>query len=289
MPVQSPVISMPTNNQRKIGAHVSTAGGLTKAIDNTLSIGGNCLQIFAGSPRAWARPPFNPIQVNAFNKKVAENQLGPVFIHALYLVNLASDNPELLHKSTASLIADLNNGELINSAGVIVHLGSHQGRGFDITSGQIIALINQILRETRGVPFVIENSAGQNGKIGNLAEIKYLFDEIQNERLKLCLDTAHLFEAGYDLRETPVVESLIKEITDLGLLSELVCLHLNDSKTALNSKHDQHANLGDGQIGLVGLANFVKHSMLKHLPLLLEVPGDHGFPDSKQIDLAKSL
>lgn len=280
---------MPINNSRKIGAHVSTAGGLTKAVDNTLSIGGNCLQIFAGSPRTWARPPFNPVQVNSFITKITENNLGPVFIHALYLVNLASDNPDLLHKSVLSLISDLNNGESIMSSGVIVHLGSHQGRGFDIVSGQVIALINQILRETRGTPFIIENSAGQNGKIGNLSEIRYLIDEIQSDRLKICLDTAHLFEAGFDLRESSIVEKLIEELDTLGLLSDLVCLHLNDSKTALNSKHDQHENLGAGQIGLQGLANFVNHPKLNHLPLILEVPGENGFPDSKQMDLAKSL
>lgn len=274
---------------RRVGAHVSTAGGLTNALSNTTAIGGNCLQIFAGSPRSWARRLYEEKETSAFLNESAALDYGPTFIHALYLVNLASDNPELIKKSVDSLIFDLKNGELINSAGVIVHLGSHQGRGFSVVSDQVAGVIRQILNATEETPFLIENSAGQQGKIGSLSEIGELFAKVNHPRLKLCLDSAHLFEAGYDLRNLSVIDNLVNELSDQGLLNHLVCLHLNDSKTDFNSKNDQHENLGDGKIGLVGLSQFVNHPDLSHLPIILEVPGDSGFPDARQIFLAKSL
>ncbi len=274
---------------RRIGAHVSAAGGIVNALARTKEIGANCLQIFAGSPRSWARKLFSEEETGEFLNRVSEKDLNPVFIHALYLVNLATDNPDLLKKSVDSLIYDMKNGDAINSAGVIVHIGSHQGRGFDLVVDQLAGVLNQILGSTETTPFVIENSAGQKGKVGSLLEISELFRRVGNPRLKLCLDSAHLFASGYDLRDLASLDSLVNELSNLDLLDELVCLHLNDSKTTLNSKNDQHANLGDGQIGLVGLSQFVNHHSFAGLPIILEVPGEEGFPDASQIAIAKSL
>jgi len=269
---------------RKIGGHVSVAGGLPNAVSNTLSIGGNCIQIFAGSPRSWARQPYSPEEVKLFREGVEKNNLDPVFIHALYLINLASDNPDLLGKSTLSLIGDLENGEKIKSSGVIVHIGSHQGRGFDSVSAQLLDVIHSILSRTKDTPLILENVAGQNGKIGSLREINFLLDKIQDPRLKVCLDTAHLFEAGYDFTSDIGLEKIISELDELELLDKISLLHLNDSATDLNSHHDMHANLGEGKIGLSGLSKLVNHASLSHLPLILEVPGadKHG-PDKNNI------
>ncbi len=276
---------------RRVGAHVSTAGGLINALKNTTNIGGNCLQIFAGSPRSWARRLYAQEEVRDYlsSPLVAAGEVGPTFIHALYLINLATDNPDLLKKSVDSLIFDLRNGELINSAGVIVHLGSHQGRGFSAVADQVVGVIRQIINATENTPFIIENSAGQQGKIGSLVEIGELFTKVNHPRLKLCLDSAHLFEAGYDLRNLSALDNLVNELSDQGLLNQIVCLHINDSKTDFDSRNDQHENLGDGKIGLVGLSQFVNHPDLIDLPIILEVPGDSGFPDAKQIAIAKSL
>lgn len=274
---------------RRIGAHVSTAGGVTNALKNTTLIGGDCLQIFAGSPRSWARKLYADEDVSAYLKESTKLDYTPTFIHALYLVNLATDNPDLLKKSVDSLIIDLTNGRSINSAGVIVHLGSHQGRGFPAVVDQVASVINQIISVTEVTPFVIENSAGQQGKIGSISEIGELFAKVNHPRLKLCLDSAHLFEAGYDLRKLSAIDNLVAQLTDLDLPKHIVCLHINDSKTELDSRNDQHANLGDGQIGLAGLSNFVNHPAFVNLPLILEVPGDSGFPDERQISIARSL
>ena len=252
----------PRSLVRRVGGHVSTAGGVINALTNAQNIGANCLQIFAGSPRSWARKLYPIEEAKNFVTQSERLDLQPTLIHALYLVNLASDNPDLLKKSVDSLIFDLQNGDLINSAGVIVHIGSHQGRGFSIVADQVAGVIREIINASTKTPFVIENSAGQQGKIGLLSEISQLFKTINHPRLKLCLDTAHLFEAGYDL---------------------------NDSKTDLNSRHDQHANLGDGQIGLLGLSQFVNHPAFADLPLILEVPGDKGMVDATQISRAHAL
>jgi len=275
---------------RKIGAHVSIAGGLENAIKNIEDIGGNCLQIFAGSPRTWARKIFPTDQIDNFNTQVKTKDLNPVFIHALYLVNLGSDNPELLRKSTDSLLTDMQNGDFVNSAGVIVHIGSHQGRGFDSVKDQIIKTIKELLSQTKNTPFIIENSAGQKGKIGSLEEIKTLVNGANSDRVKICLDSAHLFAAGFDLRSEQEIDSLINKLKKYKLLDKLVCLHLNDSKVPFNSGRDIHQNIGDGEIGKQGMANFINHTSLKHLPIILETPGlDGKGPDAHNIKITQDL
>lgn len=275
---------------RFVGGHVSIAGGLHHAIDNSLAIGGNCLQIFAGSPRLWFRKPFDSGDIEKFLSGIKNHHFGPVFIHALYLVNLASLGPDLFEKSINSLMMDLQNGARINSAGVIIHIGSHLGAGFDSVQDQLVAGLQRILALTSGCDLILENAAGQNGKIGSLTELSYLIEKVADPRLKVCLDTAHLFAAGLDLRSTEETEKLLKELKSLKLLDRLVCLHLNDCASDLGSHRDLHANIGEGKIGLEGLKSFINHQDLLHLPLILEVPGDDKQgPNLKNISLVKGL
>lgn len=275
---------------RFVGGHVSIAGGLSHAIDNTLAIGGNCLQIFAGSPRLWFRKPFDVGEVNNFLTGIKNHHLGPVFIHALYLVNLASIKADMFEKSINSLVVDLQNGARINSAGVIIHIGSHLGVGFDSAKDQLVSALKRILDESTGCDLILENAAGQNGKIGSLSELSFLINKVDNPRLKVCLDTAHLFAAGIDLRQTDSVSKLISDLKQFNLLSKLVCLHLNDCASDLGSHRDLHANIGEGQIGFEGLKLFVNQKELLHLPLILEVPGDDKQgPNLKNITLVKDI
>ncbi|PIZ24632.1 hypothetical protein COY48_02010 [Candidatus Collierbacteria bacterium CG_4_10_14_0_8_um_filter_43_86] len=275
---------------RFVGGHVSISGGLPHAIGNTVKIGGNCLQIFAGSPRLWFRKPFADAEVRAFLSGVKQNNFGPVFIHALYLLNLASSNTGLLEKSTTSLVADIQNGALIHSAGVIIHIGSHLGVGFDTVKDQLVAVIQRVLGETQDCDLILENAAGQNGKIGSLSELAYLLKKANDPRLKICLDTAHLFAAGVDLRSLSAIKELTQELKDLNLLDRLVCLHLNDCASDLDSHRDLHANIGEGNIGLAGLRLFINQKELLHLPLILEVPGDNKQgPNLKNVTLARKI
>ena len=191
-------------------------------------------------------------------------------------------------KSIASLVIDIENGARIFSAGVIVHIGSHMGAGFDSVKDQLVAVIQRILGETQNCDLILENAAGQNGKIGSLSELAYLLKKVNDPRLKVCLDTAHLFAAGVDLRSLSAIKELTLELRDLNLLDRLVCLHLNDCASDLDSHRDLHANIGEGKIGLEGLRLFINQKELLHLPLILEVPGDNKQgPNLKNISLVR--
>ncbi len=275
---------------RRIGGHVSCSGGINNAITNTLNIGANAMQIFAGSPRMWVRSLYLTKVAEEFKKLVIEKDLCPVYIHALYLTNLASDNPELLEKSKTAIIMDMKNSELIGSAGVVLHIGSHQGRGWAHDRTQVIKAIEEILRETPlKSTLLLENSAGQQGKIGSLPELKDILDAVPSDRLKVCLDTAHAFEAGYNFTTRDGLEMWVKEIESTIGVDKVELLHLNDSKTPLGSGRDNHQNIGDGYIGDTGLSMLINHPKLAHLPLILEVPGDGTGPDKTNIDKVKSL
>ena len=276
---------------RRIGGHVSTSGGLQNAIANTLEIGGNCMQIFAGSPRMWARALYPTKISEAFREGVTKADLNPVYIHALYLTNLASDSPELLEKSKKALVMDMINGAAIGAAGVILHIGSHQGRGWEAVKGQVVATIKEVLESTPESSFLLlENAAGQKGKIGSLPELADIFSAVTSDRLKVCLDTAHAFEAGYNFTTEAGLAMWVKDIERSVGWDKLDVLHLNDSKTPLGSAHDMHQNIGDGYIGMEGLKRLINHLHLKDLPLLLEVPGLEGTgPDRANIDRVKAL
>lgn len=275
---------------RRIGAHVSTAGGLLQAIANTNTIGGNCLQIFAGSPRIWARSLFPAELAAEFRAQVAAQDLNPVYIHALYLTNLASDNPDLVAKSQQALIMDMTNSTAIGSAGVVLHIGSHQGRGWQFSLQQVIGAIREVLDRTPEDSYLLlENSAGQNGKIGSLAELADIFATVDSPRLRVCLDTAHAFEAGYDLGSDDGVGLWFNDI-EKYIPGKLVVLHLNDSKTPLGSGRDMHANIGDGFIGTGGLARVVNHPYFARFPLILEVPGhEKQGPDKENIQRVQKI
>lgn len=276
---------------RRIGGHVSCAGGLLNAVKNTIDIGGNAMQIFAGSPRMWARSLYSPTEANSFKESVLSKDLNPVYIHALYLTNLATDNPEMLEKSEKALITDMTNSAAIGGAGVVLHIGSHQGRGWEHDKMQVITSIQEVLDSTpKESILLLENSAGQNGKIGSLPQLKDILDAIPIDRLKICLDTAHAFEAGYNFTTREGLEIWIAEIESTIGLDKVELLHLNDSKTPLGSGRDNHQNIGDGYIGEEGLRRLINHSKLSHLPLILEVPGLEGTgPDKANIDRVKAL
>ncbi|EKD52699.1 MAG: hypothetical protein ACD_61C00271G0006, partial [uncultured bacterium] len=155
---------------------------------------------------------------------------------------------------------------------------------------QLVAVIQRILGETQDCDLILENTAGQNGKIGSLPELAHLLKKVNDPRLKICLDTAHLFAAGVDLRSLSAIKELVQELKDLKLLDRLVCLHLNDCTSELNSHRDLHANIGEGKIGLEGLKLFINRKELIHLPLILEVPGENKQgPNLANITLAKGL
>ena len=283
----------PSNRTRLIGAHVSAAGGTHLALERAAGIGCNCVQLFSGSPRVWQKPALATVDVDKITANKAKYLVSPIFTHALYLVNLASDNPELLAKSIASLQYELAFDSRVGGSGVIVHLGSHQGRGFEAMQEQIVKAIVSILETTpEDSTFLIENSAGQNGKIGSkMEEIVSLLEAVEKagsfvskKRLGWCFDTCHGFAAGYDLA------SVVPELQKLGLLKTLRCIHVNDSRDPFASGRDRHDNIGDGQIPAPALRSFLNQPAILQIPLILEVPGlEKTGPDAENVLRLKKL
>ncbi len=189
---------------RKIGAHVSAAGGHFKAVERVAEIGCNTLQIFSGSPRVWAKPKLEAIDTVKFFSTQKMLKVNQVITHALYLINLASDKPENVQKSINALIYELTFDSLIKGAGVVVHLGSHTGRGWEAVKDQVATAVSTILEKTpEDSTFLIENSAGQNGKLcSDLNEIRWLLDQVNSPRLGWCIDTCHAHAAGFVLSPT---------------------------------------------------------------------------------------
>ncbi|MFZ5376755.1 MAG: deoxyribonuclease IV [Patescibacteria group bacterium] len=284
---------------RKIGAHLSTNGGIDKAVERAAAIGANCLQVFSGSPRMWLRTSLERIDAQKIWSKQRELSVTPIFTHALYLLNLASDNPDLVKKSLESLKHDLRFDSHIKGSGVVVHLGSHQGRGWAAVKEQLAASILEILSQTpANSRFLIENSAGQNGKIASdLTEIRWLLDEVRRElpanshdRLGWCFDTCHGFAAGYSYLEDSGQRQISPEIGRLKLWSDLACVHVNDSRDAFDSGRDRHENIGEGNLPLTDLGNFLRLPELATVPFITEAPGfDGNGPDAENIARIRQL
>lgn len=279
--------------KKLIGAHVSTSGGTHLAMARAHQLGANCVQIFSGSPRIWARAPLEKIDTIKLFSEKHKYGVEKIYIHALYLTNLATNNPELAAKTVKALIYDLSYASRIKAAGVIVHVGSHQGRGWDEVKQNVAARITEVLANTPiDSTFLIENSAGQKGKVNSdLAEIRWLIDQVNNPRLGWCLDTCHAFSAGYDLGKIDQGKlMLMAEIEKYQLWNDLKVLHVNESQGKFAGGIDRHANLGEGEIGSETLAGFLNYPKIIKLPLLMEVPGfDRTGPDKKNLDLLKEL
>lgn len=288
---------------REVGAHVSAAGGIELALERAAAIGGNCVQVFSGSPRVWARPDlakFDPVKIAAKRK---EKSIGSIITHSLYLVNLAADNPELIRKSLAALAFDLQFDAHLQGQGVVVHLGSHKGAGWEAAKQQVLMHLRQLVTTApAGATFLIENAAGHNGKIGgDLAQIAWLISEVGTSNLGWCFDTCHAHAAGYGLGSsqpatatgsgaTLMPQTAAEAIDQLNLWSTLRCVHVNDSRDPFGSGRDRHQNLGDGEISSTDLRYFLNLPQIKPLPLILEVPGiDQQGPDVENVQRLRAL
>ncbi len=288
---------------RNLGAHVSAAGGIDKAVERAAAIGGNCVQLFSGSPRVWAKPGLERYPLDKFVSNLEKYAIAPVFTHALYLVNLASDKSENIRKSFDSLKYELEFDSLVKGSGVVVHLGSHQGRGWEASNEQLAEHIDKLLTVTPSdSTFLIENSAGQKGKIASdLHEIRWLLDQAEKSnkwvskgRLGWCFDTCHGHAAGYSLGDPAKIAAGVKSayasIAELDLWPTLRVVHVNDSRDPFDSGRDRHANIGEGNIPQEDLQFFINTPEMQKIPIILEVPGfDGNGPDAENIGRVKKL
>ena len=275
-----------------IGAHISTAGGIINSVQRALDIGAECLQIFAGSPRRY--DVYN-LEEEVF-KDVAEsyqkNNLNPVFLHASYLINLASEDPQIYQKSVKSICDNLIFASKIKAKGLIYHPGSPKGKDKKAAIEREIKALKDILRQTPSDSTIfIENTAGLK-KIGtNEEEVGYILEKAGSSRLMVCLDTAHALESGniINFSEESIENWLSRWKSKMGI-DKIGAFHINDSLTAAQSHHDRHANIGEGFIGREGFLNLMKRKEAKNIPWIIEVPGfDKNGPDKKNIDILKNM
>jgi deoxyribonuclease-4 len=277
----------------RIGAHVSAAGGVAHTIPRAVAIGAECAQFFVGPPQRWASPPLTDADVAEFRQRTVAGGIGPNVVHALYLVNLASPDPELRARSVAALIDQIRWCERLGVLGLIVHVGSGKGvSSREEALANVVDGIAQVLAASTWGRFLIENTAGMGMSIGSdFADIGEIRRRLGNDaQLGMCLDTAHTFEAGHNITTRDGLDGVLEELDRAVGLDALAAIHANDSKTRFGSNVDRHANIGAGHLGEEGLGWFMTHPAVQHLPFYLEVPGlaGHG-PDRPNIDALRRL
>jgi deoxyribonuclease-4 len=275
-----------------IGAHVSPAGGLPRAIERGVERGCRSIQIFNQSPRMWRPTTYAPEDIAEFREAMSASPIDAVLIHAVYLLNCASDDPEIAGKSLTSLAHSLTVGEAIGAAGVVLHPGSAKTGHVGEAIARAGAVIGEALERTSGCPLQLENTAGAGGTLGrSFAELAALLEAAGGEdRLGVCLDSCHLFASGYDIRTATGLSDTLDEFDRVVGLDRLHSLHLNDSAQPLGSNRDRHANLGNGELGERACAVFLSEPRFDALPLVLETPGPKGSgPTAEEVALAGKL
>jgi deoxyribonuclease IV len=282
-----------------VGAHVRGGGKLVPSLELGVEMGATSIQIFTQSPRMWKPSQYAPEVLAGYREAAAKNlTITDTFCHATYLINLATADLELYEKSVACLTHNLSVARGIGSSGLILHVGSHHGAGFDQVVRQIADAFERALAEAdtapegeADCPILIENAAGSGGTVGrSLEEIHLLIDACNSDdRLGLCIDTQHLWASGFDYSTVVGTERLIKEIESSVGMDRLRCFHFNDSKTELGGNRDRHANVGEGTIGTRALAILTGHPQIRNLPLLLEVPGAGDGPRAEDVEVAKQV
>ena len=261
---------------KKIGAHVSAAGGVQNAPDNARKIGANAFALFTKNQRQWQGPPLTPAQIEAFQQR-CRGHFKPAHIlpHDSFLINPGHPDPVARGKSRAAFLDEMQRCEQLGLTLLNFHPGSHLNRCTEAECSALIAdSINDALAHTEGVTAVIENTAGQGTNIGYRFEhLAAIIAAVTDPgRVGVCIDTCHTFAAGYDLRTPTACEATMNEFDRVVGLRWLRGMHLNDSKKELGSRVDRHACLGQGTMGLDGFRWFMQQPHLDHIPLILETP-----------------
>jgi deoxyribonuclease-4 len=272
------------------GAHCG--GGIKKAIDRAAEIDADAVQLFVQSPRAWRFPDHDPADLAAFRARRVEAGLGAVLVHSLYLVNLATPNDDFYEKSVETMRRTMEASSAIEADGVVLHVGSHQGAGFETGMERVAPALEQILeRSSETTWLLMENTAGAGGTIGrSIDELEAIFERLgRHPRLGICLDSCHLYASGTDVTDRDELDRLVDEIDSTFGLDRIRALHVNDSKTPLGSNRDRHDNILEGVMG-EKLGVFLGHPALQGLPAVLEVPGADGHgPGADEIAKLREL
>jgi len=277
-----------------IGAHVSPAGGPANAVQRGVERGCRSIQIFNQSPRQWKPTVYDDEKVAAFEEAMASSNIEALIIHAVYLLNCASEDREIRKKSLTSLVASLRAGAALGAVAVVLHPGSalKNGGAVDRAIKRAATTIGEALKESDGCALHLENTAGAGGTLGRtFEELAALIEGAGGgPRLGACLDSCHLLASGYDIRTAEGLSDVLEEFDRIVGLDRLGTLHVNDSMTPLGSNRDRHINLGEGELGRKGCAAFLSEPRFDGLPCVFEGPGAAGKAVERvDIDNAKQL
>ena len=276
----------------QIGAHVSSSGGIEKAIDRAVDIGADSVQVFTQSPRTWRPTNHDPASFERFREKRAEAGIGGVVCHALYLCNLAAPDHAVYEKSVAAMRNTMEVGNGIGADGVVFHVGSHLGSGFETGLERVVPAMEQVLELCSDETWLLmENSAGAGGTIGrSIEELAAIFERLdKHPRLGVCLDSCHLWVSGIDVTDPAALDGCLDELDSTIGLDRLRALHVNDAAAPLGSNRDRHANILEGGLG-EKLGAFLSNPRLQELPAVLETAGpDNRGPDANEIRKTKEL
>ena len=267
------------------GAHVSSAGGISKAIDRAAELGCDAVQVFTQSPRMWRPTEHSEEELERFRTRREEVGLASVVCHALYLVNLAASDREIHKKSVAAMRASLETAAAIGAEGVVFHVGSHLGAGISRGLKRAVPPLRRLLELTdERLWLVLENSAGAGGTMGrSVEELAAIFDALDGHpRLGICIDSCHWWVSGVDVTDRAVLDAALDELDDSIGLDRLRCLHVNDADAALGSNRDRHTTLRKGQIG-DGMATFLTHPAFQDVPAILETAGPDGYTNELRL------
>ena len=282
---------------RRVGPHLQSGAGLLKVAERAAEIGATAIQIFADNPTAWRRRSEPPDKVDAFRARLAEAGIRPLAVHGPYLLNLAGGDEGFWTRSVETLVQDLGMASLYGAELVTIHIGSHRGIGRDKGIRRLARGAREGLdRAGAGAPrLLLENAAGGGDTVGvTIEELAAILEAltqagIARERIGFCLDTAHLWGAGYEITRPEVVDELLGRFDELLGLDLLGLIHLNDSRALLGSRADRHEHLGAGQIGVEGIRGVLCHPLLRGVPMLFETPGmDEGY-DAVNLDRVRRM
>lgn len=280
----------------RVGFHVSIAGGISNSVNNAKKLGCTAFQIFTRNPRGWAVNPIPRSEVFSFKNRLAASGIErtSVVVHMPYLPNLSGPQGEFYQRSVKTLKEEMQRCEVLGISYLVIHLGSHMGKGSKSGIDQLINALDIACAHSQspnGVVVLLENNAGYRNNVGGkLEELRLILDKLNNtERFGLCIDTCHLFASGYDLRTHESVIMVIEKIENIIGVEALKVIHLNDSKGPLGSNLDRHEHIGLGSIGRGGIAAFINHATIKALPIIMETPIDTRRGDEENLEIVLNM
>ena len=280
----------------RVGFHVSIAGGISNSVNNAEKLGCTAFQIFTRNPRGWTAKPLPRDEVDSFKNRLYASGIKKtsVVVHMPYLPNLSGPPGELYERSVKTLTEEIQRCDLIGVSYLVIHLGSHMGKGSNSGIDQLVNALTAATAHSKSaseVLVLLENNVGRKNSVGGtLEELRLILDRLDSSKqFGVCMDTCHLFASGYDLRTNEDVDIIFEKIKDIIGLNELKIIHLNDSKGKLGSNLDRHEHIGLGSIGAEGITAFVNHRGIRALPIIMETPINKTRGDEQNLNVVLDM